>query len=246
MGDGANVFPTHGKVDCSLCFPTPGGAISCGKWRFHNDPGHWGSSTPIVLVLGFSKGPTQKAACASGPFEDVAFAGLRRRLQKNPFNIRDRLRGRGFQPEILPSESFLAFASLIRCSVEMPDAPPTESGKMMLRVFRDSAARRLLENCSNRFLRHLPPQLKLVVMLGVQNEYIVRCRGLIEAIYGSDYRYINPVAYSTGQVTWVHVTHPSGQNGHFNEWLAGANSPSKVAKRDLAKKAVEGIAGLGA
>jgi hypothetical protein len=246
MAEEGKVFPTHGKVDCSLCFPAPGGAISCGKWSLRNDPGHWGSSTPIVLVLGFSKGPTQKAACASGPFEDVAFAGLRRRLQRILSTLGIVSEEEDFNRRFLPSESFLAFASLIRCSVEMPDAPPTESGKMMLRVFRDSAARRLLENCSNRFLRHLPPQLKLVVMLGVQNEYIVRCRGLIEAIYGSDYRYINPVAYSTGQVTWVHVTHPSGQNGHFNEWLAGANSPSKVAKRDLAKKAVEGIAGLGA
>ena len=116
---------------------------------------------------------------------------------------------------------------------------------MMLRVFRDPEPRRLLVNCSNRFLRRFPSQLKLVVMLGVGDEYMKRCQRLIAAIHGGDFREVNPVAYSTGRVTWVHVTHPSGQNGHFEEWVAGAGSDSKTTKRDLAKKAVEGIPGLG-
>jgi hypothetical protein len=246
MADERRAFPAHGKVNCSLCFPVPGGTISSGKWSFHNDPGHWGSSTPTILVLGFSKGPTQKAAYSRRTFEDVAFAGIRHRLQIILATLGIVSKEEDFNRRFQAIESSLAFASLIRCTVELPDAPPKESGNLMLKVFRDPEPRHLLENCANRFLRYLPSELKLVVMLGAQDGYIKRCRRLIGAMYGAEYRYINPVAYSTGQVTWVHATHPSRQNGHFNQWVDGAESASKLTKGYLAKEAIRGIPGLAA
>lgn len=245
MADERRDFPAHGKVNCSLCFPVPGGTISRGKWSFHNDPGHWGSSTPTILVLGFSKGPTQKAAYSRSTFEDVAFAGMRHRLQMILATLGIVSKEEDFNRRFQASESSLAFASLIRCTVEMPDAPPKGSGNLMLKVFRDPEPRRLLKNCANRFLRYLPSELKLVMMLGVQDGYIKRCRWLIEVLHGGDYRYINPVAYSTGRVIWVHVPHPSGSNnGHIRDWMDGPETDPMVAKRELAKEVIKRIPDL--
>src|SRR5690348_13165688 len=52
-------LPSHGRIACRRCFAGTDEVLTLGKWRVVNDPGAWGSATPTVLVLGFSKGFTQ-------------------------------------------------------------------------------------------------------------------------------------------------------------------------------------------
>jgi hypothetical protein len=236
------VFPTHGRLACSLCFSAPGATISSGNWRFRNDPGHWGSSTPKILVLGFSKGAKQADA---GSFEDVAFAGNRRNLQRVLATLGLVTESEDFNDRFRSVESCFAFASLLRCSAAMLDERTGKfmtSGPIILRSFRDANPKRMLENCANQFLRYLPSQLRLVLMLGAATSYIARCQKLIGSIHADSFSSINPVAYSAGKVTWVHVPHPSGSNnGYIKDWVSASATSSMGAKRELAKKAIGGI-----
>src|SRR5690606_32655132 len=111
------MLPSHGRVDCRKCFGAKAGStLERGKWRLQNDPCHWGSPNPEVLVLGFSKGFTQVDALTNLPFADVPFKGMRDRLGRT-------LESFGLLPHAsLINQQFsnpgnrIAFASLIRCS----------------------------------------------------------------------------------------------------------------------------------
>src|SRR5258707_143695 len=48
----------------------------------HVNPLSWGSRTPEVLVLGFSKGPSQAGALATQPHDQIAYRGGRTNLAK--------------------------------------------------------------------------------------------------------------------------------------------------------------------
>lgn len=50
-------------------------------WKLHNNPVYHGSSSPEILVLGFSKAANQNKAAPSGDFDKIAFANARHRLQ---------------------------------------------------------------------------------------------------------------------------------------------------------------------
>jgi hypothetical protein len=64
------------------------------------------------------------------------------------------------------------------------------------------------------------------------------CHGLIRSLYGLNFSEINEVSYRTGDVIWVHVSHPSGLNGHHPAWMAADPSTKPARKRDLAIKAI--------
>jgi hypothetical protein len=200
------------------------------------------------LVLGFSKGATQVDVYKRGRFDDVAFAGSRRRLKAALVALGLLMEHEDINLRFRAEEDDFAFASLIRCSVARMDGKsrePVTSGLIILRAFKEAEPRRLLENCSKRFLAHLPDRLRLVVMLGVQDSYISRCRVLIGSLYGKEIRNINSVAYASSQVTWVHVTHPSPGNGWFDRWLIG--DPNKITvgrKREFAKEAIARMTNL--
>ena len=63
-----NGLPMHGRVTCTDCF-TAGGVefdrtrLEGDGWRITSNPLAWGSATPEIVVLGFSKGPTQAGPC---------------------------------------------------------------------------------------------------------------------------------------------------------------------------------------
>src|SRR5690606_7998729 len=68
-------------MNCSRCWSGISATMQdCGPFRLIRDPGHWGASDPHTLVLGISKGNTQSTAFSSGPFERVAFKGMRHRV----------------------------------------------------------------------------------------------------------------------------------------------------------------------
>ena len=61
-----NTLPSHGHITCRRCFTTDGNTQMIGKWQMVNDPAAWGSASPEILILGFSKGFTQANAFRSG------------------------------------------------------------------------------------------------------------------------------------------------------------------------------------
>lgn len=228
-------FPTHGKIGCQICFPAGQSVITNGLWRARNDPGHWGSSNPRILVLGFSKGKTQADAYANIVFDEVAFDQMRDRLAlilqalgllKSHEDINSKFR---------PDERDFAFASLVRCSLVRQGST---SGALVVRAFEEAQALGFVQTCSTRFLRALPERLRLVLMLGTNDRYIEHARELIRSLHPGVTQF-NPVAYGHLKVLWVHVAHPSRANGHFREWLDGDAESSKPAwKRELAKQAI--------
>jgi hypothetical protein len=63
-------LPAHGRVDCVLCHR--GQTVSFDRtvtgdddWRITANPLAWGNPNAEVVVLGFSKGPTQAGALAA-------------------------------------------------------------------------------------------------------------------------------------------------------------------------------------
>jgi hypothetical protein len=124
-------LPSHGRVSCSRCHTDiPQFDLSKrteGDWRITANPLSWGSTKPEVIVLGFSKGPTQAGALASTPHDEIAYKG-------NRLNVGKILAHIGLIPVDTPVrqkkvvDGLIAdksgrfhFASLIRCTVERYD-----------------------------------------------------------------------------------------------------------------------------
>jgi hypothetical protein len=228
-------FPTHGKVGCQICFPSGQSVVTAGAWTARNDPGHWGSSNPRILVLGFSKGKTQADAYAQRAFDEVAFDRMRDRLAQILYRLDLLKSGEEINSKFRPDEKEFAFASLVRCSVVRQG---TTSGALVVKAFEEPQGLRFVRTCSTRFLSILPERLGLVLMLGTNDRYIEHARELIRSLHGEITQF-NPVAYGDSRVIWVHAAHPSGANGHFMEWLSGDAAASRPAwKRELAKQAI--------
>lgn len=224
-------FPVHGRMDCRVCFegaqaehkPHP-------KWRMRNDPGAWGSENPEVLVLGFSKGSTQANIYANGRFEDVAFAGMRPRLTRTLQHFKLLGEGQTADSAIANPSGRFAFGSLIRCSVARLDPKLEKQGVQQYSCTGPLIPKSFVEipqvvsRCAERYLTNLPDRLRLVVFLGNSDAYVEGCQALVRRLYPETYRAINPMAVSADGRLWVHLSHPSGLNGHFEQWLAGPAS----------------------
>jgi hypothetical protein len=153
------VSPSHGKIDCTLCFSTANETVTAGAWRFRNDPGHWGSADPRVLVLGFSKGATQVNAYDHKNFEDVAFAGARPRLKRMLLTFGLVHEDEDIEQKFRSVEKDFAFASLVRCSVARWNSRTQKavtSGPVILNAFREREPMRLVTNCSNNSSNSFP------------------------------------------------------------------------------------------
>ncbi len=73
---------THGWLNCRRCFKGDEDPFEFDNWRLHDNPGYAGSSSPRILVLGFSKGKKQNEIARQGDYDKVPFAGMRPRLQQ--------------------------------------------------------------------------------------------------------------------------------------------------------------------
>lgn len=237
------LFPAHGPIACRRCFSNADPVMDLGPWRAVNDPGAWGSASPEVLVLGFSKGFTQALAARSGPFETIPFKRMRPRLSEVLQVLGVLKSGEQVDTRMVATERTIAFGSLVRCSLSRFDEKAGKhacTGPIMTKAFTETAAAPIVKRCAETHLKHLPPSVKLVVMLGTGDGYIKGCRQTIQALYGSVFTSLNEVAYRTGPVTWVHVSHPSGLNGYHGEWMAGDPATKQGKKRCLAMDAVRG------
>jgi len=237
-----DTFPAHGPIACRKCFgPSDGGAdtLTVGRWQAVNDPGAWGAADPKILVLGFSKGFTQAGAYRTGRFEDVPFKGMRPRLT-------EMLQSLGLLParvavdaKMRSGEEDFAFGSLVRCSLARrnDDGRLECTGAVMPRAFTEEIAS-VTRACADTFLTRLPERTRVVLMLGTTDGYVQSCKKLIRSIHLASWRDINEVSYRAGGAVFVHVSHPSGLNGHHPKWMAGDVATSSGLKRKLAEDGI--------
>src|SRR5437764_5551522 len=80
-------LPDHGRIACSLCHG--GGAIIFDRtqrtqenWRITANPLGWGNPNAEIVLLGFSKGPTQASSLAATPHDEIAYKGSRLQVGK--------------------------------------------------------------------------------------------------------------------------------------------------------------------
>ena len=254
-------LPMRGRVDCTRCFPsgTPVDFDATKRvspdadWRITSNPLAWGNVEPEILVLGFSKGPTQAGALASEPHDRIAYKGSRRQVGKILAHI-----GAVAEPPdgdfggmvdclIADRNGRFHFGSLVRCTVERFDKKKRcwkGSGGGMLDRFMDSKfGMEVAGNCASRFLGELPAKTKLVVMFGLGSKlnYVSAARKLVETARPGNWRKVNEVAYADGSVTFVHVEHFASQGRLIPDWLGENDVPraeyGRMA-RDAAKAAL--------
>jgi hypothetical protein len=233
------MLPNHGKIKCTDCYegtdkefvkPHP-------EWQMINDPGAWGgSSQPEFLVLGFSKGSTQAGIYNKGKFEDIAFAGMRPRLTQALQALGALSSNETVDEKINNPTSNIAFGSLIRCSVSRLDKKASVkagtavygcTGPLITKSFKE--IRHVINKCANKFLTEIPNTVKVVFFLGNTDAYVQSCQSLVRGLYPEDFHQINPMAIRANNRLWIHLTHPSGLNGHFKTWL-NANTGSGLKR----------------
>jgi len=239
------MLPKHGKIECRLCFNLADGNTRKpnANWKMINDPGAWGGgSGPDYLVLGFSKGATQAGIYESGRFESVAFAGMRPRLTEALRAMGALSNAESSDAKIGDPNSNIAFGSLIRCSVSRLDKVASAkagkdiyacTGPLITKSFKEIPE--IISNCTSKFLTDLPASVKVVFMLGNTDSYVTSCQSVLRNLFPSDFEQINPMAVSANGRIWIHISHPSGLNGHFNNWLNTNDGPG--LKRLQAKAA---------
>lgn len=232
-------LPAHGRVTCNRCFS------SCNQiefdktrrteqtWRITANPLAWGSNDPEVVILGFSKGPTQAGALASTPHEEIAYKGSRTNVGKILRHvgllpgINDEDLGQAVSRLIAQPTGRLHFGSLIRCTVEQNIAGAWKgSGGGMLDKFTATAfGKEVTMNCISRFLGALPDRTKLIVMFGMGSKlnYVNASFELFRVARGGDWKMLNEVAYTDGIITVVHVEHFASQGALIPQWLGERN-----------------------
>jgi hypothetical protein len=233
------VLTSHGRITCRRCFSDDGQTQMVGKWQMVNDPAAWGSATPNTLILGFSKGFTQANASRSGRFEDIPFKDMRTRLTEELRLLGVIGPGETVDRKMVASETELAFGSLVRCSLSRFNAKGKLgcTGEVMPKAFAEEISSKL-HKCVETFLSQLPSSVRLVLMLGTTDSYIDGCRGVVRSLHGAKFSDINAVSYRTADVIWIHISHPSGLNGHHPAWMAGDPSTKPGCKRNLALDAI--------
>lgn len=228
----------HGWQACRNCHAFNSDLRVEGPWHLRANPGYWGTSTPKVLVLGFSKGATQISASLSGNFDSVAFAGMRPRLRQVLDALGIDLGTETVDQALSASSRWLGAASLIRCGLSLDiDGKLTTSGTIMSKATSAAFTRQVMRSCVEQHLSPLPASVEKIVMLGTTDAYIKGVKALMGSQY-ADYRNINDVAFSVQGRTWVFAAHPSPANGEFKHWLGGDMASASGRKLQLALQAL--------
>lgn len=253
-------LPEHGRVACSLCygglpiaFDATQNKDNEGSWRITANPLAWGNPNAEVVVLGFSKGPTQAGALATTSHDQIAYKGSRLAVGRILAHI-------GLIPKQDPEalkrtvDRLIAdrcgrfhFGSLIRCTVERFDFKAAKGaewkgsgGGMLDKFVGTQFGRQVARRCSERFLGQLPQKTKLVVMfgLGTNGNYVREARKLVEVARPGQWRTLKEIAYTDGMVTFVHVEHFASQGALIPNWL-GENAHERARMGILAREAVQ-------
>lgn len=248
-------LPISGRVDCALCHRSESIIFDQtrrieGNWRITANPLAWGNPNAEIVVLGFSKGPTQAGALTTISHDQIAYKGSRKAVGKILAHV-------GLIPKADPETlrrtadrivsdrtGRFHFGSLIRCTVERYDEKDNlwkgSGGGMLDKFVATSFGQEVAGRCSTRFLGELPPQTRLVVLfgLGTGGNYVREARRLIERARPGTWRRINEVAYTDGKVTFVHVEHFAAQGALIPNWL-GERPSDRARLGVLAREAVQ-------
>lgn len=228
----------HGPQACRQCFEGAQSELRLGDWRLVNNPGYYGSSSPEILVLGFSKGANQSRAAEQGDFDRIAFANARHRLQQVLQVLGVMPEGRDIDSLMTPKEARFGIASLVRCSFsKLKDGKWKTSGDVIPSAFKDFDTLNIIRTCAAQHLGALPKSVRLVVLLGTDDRYIESTQALAKKLHG-DWKPLNPVAFTAGGALWVYATHPSPGNGYFKAWTEGPADEKSGRKRELVLEAM--------
>ncbi len=200
-----------------------------GGWRITNNPLAWGNVEPEVVVLGFSKGPTQAGALSRQRHEEIAFKGGRTNLAKilHHVGLLSSPDARLVDQAISDPNGKFHFGSLIRCTIERYDDKTAEwkgtGGGMLDKFARTSFGQSVLMACGSRYLTDFPTSTRLVLMLGMGSKrgYVAACRQLYQRIRPGDWHDVNEVTYTDGKITVVHTEHFQSQGALLPNWLSG-------------------------
>lgn len=233
-------LPLHGRITCTKCFS--GAPVEFDKtrnteanWRITANPLAWGNPNCEIVVLGFSKGPTQAGALANSSHDDIAYKGSRQNVGKILFHIgvlssaSGNDLGRTVSEAIADQSGRFHFGSMIRCTVERYDEKDSRwkgsGGGMLDKFVATSFGQTVARNCTDRFLGRLPPRTKLVVMfgLGTKLKYVKESFKLYQAARGGAWTWLNDVSYSDGQIVVVHVEHFASLGALIPQWLGQGN-----------------------
>ncbi len=250
-------LPRHGRVDCSLCHRGPVTFDVTRRehdgWRITANPLSWGNERPKVLVLGFSKGPTQAGALANHHHDEIAYKDGR----QNAYRILERV---GLvPPNDRPEEAMgrliadrngaFGFGSLVRCTVERwgPYKGKKQSlkgtmqwqgsGGMLDRFAASTLGEEVVARCATRFLADLPTETRLVIMfgMGTGRGYVKECARIIGAVRRRPgWRVDDDVSYGDEEVTFVHVEHFASQGALVPNWLGAVGKDGALKDKDRA------------
>ncbi len=253
------ILPSHGRVACVRCFATERRidfdrtrrSADDQKWRITSNPLAWGNTEPEIVALGFSKGPTQAGALSSVQHDKIAYKGSRTAVGKIFAHIglvRQPANGdfKGMVDHLISDRTGrFHFGSLVRCTVERYDDKANtwkgSGGGMLDKFVSTPFGSEIAMNCASEFLGCLPKKTKLVVMfgLGTKFNYVNASRRLMEFARPGEWSIVNEVAYTDGEVTFVHVEHFASQGALLPNWL-GVNDHSRAKYGLLAREAVQG------
>ena len=229
-------IPAHGRIDCTKCYQAASVEFDktrCteGSWRITANPLAWGNPNAEIIVLGFSKGPTQAGALTRTPHDEIAYKGSRG-------NVGKILSHAGVMPIPLgqdPSQGVMEaianrsgryhFGSLIRCTVERFDEKASawkgSGGGMLDRFVATPFGKRVAQNCTDRYLTSLSPNTKLIAMfgLGTKLNYVKASFNLYKAARGGEWKWINEVSYTDGEIVVAHVEHFASQGALIPQWM---------------------------
>lgn len=239
------MIPPHGRINCSKCFNTEcewdKNNIEAEGYMLENNPCAWGSSNPQILILGFSKGYNQTRNILESNLNDIPFRKMRNRLDSALKRVGVLKEFESVNQKINESETEFAFGSLIRCSISKFNPKKNKYEKtgnnILSSTFKNKFAGQIAHNCIEKYLTDLPEKTKLIILLGNDDKYMEYLEELLTKFY-PDINRINQVAYKVKDKTFVHIAHPSGQNGHFGSWLNGIQG-AQANKRDLAIQAIQ-------
>jgi hypothetical protein len=250
-----SVLPVHGSIACSLChankpivFDETRTESEKSDWSITANPLAWGNQRPEVLVLGFSKGPSQANDLRRLKHNEIPYRGGRPAVAKILAHVGllpsapQKDLERMVENAIADNNGRFGWGSLIRCTVEQFKNGKWigTGGGMLDRFMKTDFGQQVSSNCATRFLRELPVETKLIIMFGrgTKNNYVCAARQSFERARPGVWEQINNMAYSDGKITVVHVEHFAAQGHLLDDWL-GKNGNERENLGIMARDAVE-------
>lgn len=250
-------LPNHGRINCTTCYSCSTVAFDSTReesigWRITANPLAWGNPNAAIVVLGFSKGPTQAGALKHTPHDDIAYKGSRLNVGKILAHVGllkkqdDHGLRATVNEEIANRSGRFHFGSLIRCTVERFDQKSKgwkgSGGGMLDKFVATEFGKSVTQNCVSNFLGDLPSQTKLIVMFGMgsSGNYVREANLLFRRSRPGQWRWINDVAYTDDKVRVVHVEHFASQGALIPNWLGLRDHPRSLLGNQ-AQNAIEAV-----